>query len=185
MADKPWTPEMEALLFRLWNIDGLSASMCARQFEGRTRNSIIGKVYRMGWSRPNASEPGTHMPYPKRISAPKIERKTGRGFSFGSQDARSIGQRKTAPGGNLPVDIKPTDIESPNAKVWTARTHGECAFPVDGEGADTISCCNATGGGTYCAGHRAILFNGSPPINQQTRKAYAPRERTFEAWLAA
>jgi hypothetical protein len=40
-------------------------------------------------------------------------------------------------------------------RPWLTRGHGECAFPSDGEGADTLSCCKPCDGGTpYCAVHR-------------------------------
>lgn len=39
-------------------------------------------------------------------------------------------------------------------KPWLERAFGECAWPVGGEGADTISCClPAMLGRPYCPAH--------------------------------
>lgn len=49
-----WTDERVEQLKELWLL-GLSASQCARELGGgATRSSVIGKVYRMGWSRDHA-----------------------------------------------------------------------------------------------------------------------------------
>ena len=42
-------------------------------------------------------------------------------------------------------------------RPWMTREKGECAFPVDGEGVSTRSCCNPSGGGIYCAAHAAAM----------------------------
>ena len=42
-----WTPENVEKLKKLWN-DGYSASKCAGMIGGCTRNSIVGKVHRLG-----------------------------------------------------------------------------------------------------------------------------------------
>ncbi len=45
-----WTDEQVERLKRLW-FEGLSASQVAKRLGGVTRNSVIGKVYRLGLSR--------------------------------------------------------------------------------------------------------------------------------------
>ena len=42
-------------------------------------------------------------------------------------------------------------------RPWLTRAEGECAFPVDGESLATRSCCNPTGGETYCPAHRVVM----------------------------
>jgi hypothetical protein len=42
-------------------------------------------------------------------------------------------------------------------RPWLSRREGECAYPVDGEGAATRSCCNPCGGAIYCAAHAAAM----------------------------
>src|SRR5271167_4424071 len=54
-----WTDERVELLKKLW-ADGLSASQIATELGGITRNSVIGKVHRLGLSgRARTSEPAT------------------------------------------------------------------------------------------------------------------------------
>jgi hypothetical protein len=49
------------------------------------------------------------------------------------------------------------------ARVWTTREPGECAWPVDGEGATTRSCCHPTAPGkSYCAGHAEAMYENVP-----------------------
>jgi hypothetical protein len=42
-------------------------------------------------------------------------------------------------------------------RLWLARADGECAFPVDGEGWRTRSCCNPCGAEVYCPAHAALM----------------------------
>ena len=46
-----WTEERIDLLTALWG-EGLSASRCAKLLGNITRNSVIGKIHRLGLSRP-------------------------------------------------------------------------------------------------------------------------------------
>lgn len=183
----PWTDEEDAELKRMWMIEGLSASLCGDKLH-RSRNSVIGRAHRLGWKRGRPTAPDRMKPYPQRISAPKITRAVGRGNAAGSRAALSIGQRKTATGGDYAIDLTPTGVLSPYARPWIERKAEQCAFPVGGSGADTMSCCNPTAGGTYCEGHRRIAYRPS-----ETTKAYAPAtERAapkaklsgfFSSWL--
>ena len=56
------------------------------------------------------------------------------------------------------------DRPSPAAPItcdprpWTTREERECAFPVGGVGADTMSCCNAAGRRGYCQAHRRLML---------------------------
>jgi len=50
-------------------------------------------------------------------------------------------------------------------RPWLSRRPGECAFPVDGRGQSTRSCCNPRGGETYCpAHHRVATVRASAPV---------------------
>jgi len=52
-------------------------------------------------------------------------------------------------------------------RPWLTRAFGECAFPVDGESWTTRSCCNPTGGETYCSMHRRLMRGPvAPPIER-------------------
>ncbi len=49
-------------------------------------------------------------------------------------------------------------------RPWLSRRAGECAFPVDGEGALTRSCCSPAGDCGYCAYHLALMRLPAPPM---------------------
>jgi hypothetical protein len=48
-------------------------------------------------------------------------------------------------------------------RPWLSRLDGECAFPVDGEGTATRSCCNPCGAALYCPPHAAAMRG--PPVS--------------------
>jgi hypothetical protein len=56
-------------------------------------------------------------------------------------------------------------------RPWITRAYAECAFPVDGKSWTTRSCCNPTGGDTYCPMHRAIIRGpAAPPLKELERE---------------
>ena len=57
-----------------------------------------------------------------------------------------------------PRPADPTIALAP--RHWETRRFSECAFPVGGEGAGTLSCCNPTRGETYCTDHRRAMYSG-------------------------
>ena len=78
-----WTDERVELLKKLWS-DGLSASQIAAELGGISRNSVIGKVHRLGLSgrakSPSASLPRQRKPRAQgqmmRIARPSIRGNT-------------------------------------------------------------------------------------------------------------
>jgi hypothetical protein len=60
-------------------------------------------------------------------------------------------------------------------RVWTERAFAQCAFPVAGEGADTLSCCAPTGGKVYCPAHRKIMYQPRSTMSGHDRKYFAER----------
>lgn len=65
-----WNEERIELLKKLW-ADGLTASQCANELHGVTRNAVIAKVWRLGLSgRRPASFSGTRKPKPKSQKPP-------------------------------------------------------------------------------------------------------------------
>jgi len=147
-----WSDDRISQMRKLWE-QGLSCSQIAAALNcGMTRNAIIGKTNRLGWKRENTSV--LRLPYPER-AAPKMSRKRQQPtapFQSKSPNWRDDG-RPVAP--TPPKAV--TDIESPNAAPWTQRQAGQCAYPVDGEGADVRSCCNFTIG-AYCVDHHRLMY---------------------------
>jgi hypothetical protein len=180
----PWSPSDDAELERMWCKEGMSAGVIAKIMTDRTRNAVIGRVFRKGWCRPKASEPRQARAYPKRQAPKQVRRRSQPAPAFVSPKWKDHGSLPPTPitqGGN---------IASPNAKVWTERKAHQCAYPVAGEGADLVSCCNPTDGSSYCPGHIAIAYQFTPKLNTygidlaKSKAKAEPRERRFEDWAA-
>jgi GcrA cell cycle regulator len=136
-----WSQATLDLLFKLHVQQGLSAAETARALGGGvTRNAVLGKAQRMGWSRPR--------------DALGLE-------SARSRRAAAVahGPRGPRVGRGIPLPVL-REVAAPGTpRLWTEREAGECAFPI-GEPAEPgmqLSCCAPTGGGTYCAAHRALM----------------------------
>ena len=154
---------------------GLSCSQIARalntEFRGEpfvSRNAVIGRLARLGLTHRADPTP------PKRLPAPTPLRTTPasqrfRGSSLPptpkpskAERARLVSEAASAgqpsPAFSPPRPADPTIALVP--RHWETRRFSECAFPVGGEGADTLSCCNPTRGETYCTDHRRAMYSG-------------------------
>lgn len=176
-----WSPERIDLLTTMWR-EGHSGAQIAERLGGITRSGVIGKVHRLGLSQGSrrAAESQKLGAAPRRAAArdaqvvPKVPRRKG-------QPAPSfVGPSWSNDGPIAPtIILNPGDeISSPNARVWTARIPGECAYPVgDVTGADQHSCCNITfGGNVYCQPHAQLTHRPTQapptfPKNDRTAKA--------------
>lgn len=170
----PWTDARLEQFRKLFD-EGLSFRKIAQQLGGGlTRNSTIGKAYRLGWTRDlpsptfrirNGQADDNHAGTRKRSPRkPKPRHNNLAGVN-------AVRKAKAAPG-DAPVTFAPAVVDATLAKPWLERAFNECAYPLIGEGADTFSCCNPTGGHTYCAAHRRVMFNPSPePIERLAKWA--------------
>lgn len=156
---KQWPAEVADDLKAMY-LAGKSASQCARALNdvhglALTRNAVIGKVARMGLVRtPEAS----------RIAA-TVNRKSDK-----PKPARPVLKIAGRPGAEMVFDggeppppkaraaaVDPTIAAEP--RNWITRRFGECAWPVDGSGADTRSCCNrALAEKPYCREHAQVAY---------------------------
>jgi GcrA cell cycle regulator len=161
-----WTPERCTLLAKLWE-QGFSASQVAKQLGGVSRNAVIGKVHREGLTLRGRAQPSP--PAPRVPKPPKVPRATVtasgvlRRLAAGQPKARAM----------VPA-LDPIDASS--AKPWTERGHGECAYPINGDGADTLSCCLPTEA-TYCAGHAAQMYAAQKPSSGLRRPNFKNTNR--------
>lgn len=148
-----WSEERLGRLSALW-AQGLSAAKIAKELgEGLTRNAVIGALNRNGMKR--------LVPDPivrERVGRPPKPRNTN---PLGGNGTYRRGGAKKVTKPKLKA-IEPEPVQIPNLpRPWITRKAFECAFPVGGEGADTLSCCNPCPGARYCADHAAIMFG--PP----------------------
>ena len=136
-----WTPESTDELIRLWNL-GRSAGDISALWGGKpSRNAIVGKVNRLRQTgvelRSGACLKGRPTRTTPKPRPPKRERPA---LLLTSPD---------------PIPTFKPYVIPPTAKHWTERQTGECTWPVAGEGADTISCCQPATG-RWCPDHNAI-----------------------------
>lgn len=182
-----WKTEgIEEHAVKRWN-EGASASEIGRELSamlGRkvTRNAVIGRMFRMGLTRPKA------------VARFNTIRLTPHGPRGGAGELRVARQRAARP----PKPLKPKTpnynlvainavrrqeakrtftpppappVDASHARPWVTRQFGECAFPVSGQGADTLSCCAKTPeGATYCEAHRLIMINPVQPKRRDTNR---------------
>lgn len=150
-----WTSTEVEYAMKHWR-EGKSAAQVARLLNAafgtdRTRNSVIGKVHRLGESRPEAAN----------------VRKTS---------SRVVMARvaKVKPVPKVRVFSPPKPLPAPAviladvsfARPWLERGPRQCAFPL-GERGSVMSCCFPTEE-TYCTAHRQAMGG--------TRKAWSEKD---------
>ncbi len=160
-----WTQAAIDLLFKLHIQEGCSAAQTARALGGTaTRNAVLGKVQRMGWSQAREVQPPAAAPPTPAVSMkPKLQVSRAR-------PCTRPGPR-LGPGKPLPRLREAPVVGEP--KLWTERRAYECAFPI-GEPTSPalqLSCCARTGGmSPYCPAHRALM---RLPESQMTEQEQA------------
>jgi len=160
-----WTPAALDDLHRLFIRENLSAAQTAKALSaialgaGVSRNAVLGKIQRLGWTRDAAPRAGRPALGPKpRPAKPGVRRRReGPPFS------------RVLP---LPKLREIAVISTP--KLWTEREERECAFPV-GEPAEPgrqYSCCAPVWGRSqYCAAHRALMTLEGTALTQHDVEA--------------
>ncbi|MEH6676158.1 MAG: GcrA family cell cycle regulator [Phenylobacterium sp.] len=164
-----WTDDELATLNRLWK-EGKSASEIARSLRTRSRNSVIGKVHRLGLdkvTRETPSEPLEHrfkgveavrkVRYQKGAKPPMQSPHLGRPGHVVGDDAaiQRVRDKKAGEGRSLVERVENgCGVHSPNARPLLEATG--CKWPIQRDG-QTLYCCNPVQGegkGRYwCAGH--------------------------------
>jgi hypothetical protein len=153
-----WTTNAVAMLEVGWKT-GLSSGEIARQIGGDcTRGAVARKRGHHGLPARSGAFAQVAMRVNGRYNAHGLRAlpKTGDGQPQGIAEAVRLG----ALAGSTP-------------RPWVLRLYGECCFPVDGEHADTLSCCLpvAREAGLYCAGHVAILAGHPWPPSDPSPQA--------------
>lgn len=156
-----WTDETVVELRRL-HAEGLSASQIAKRIGGGcTRNSVIGKIYRLGMVRSAEAQKATiSVANSSRARAAKSPQKpkvksdigiAGRGATF-----------ERAPVLPMP-SLRDAAATGEPARIIDKR-FGGCRWPISGEGADMTFCCGPRDEGkTYCAAHNPLAFSPTQP----------------------
>lgn len=177
-ADTPsrrdsWTADREKVEFarKLYMDQGMGAGAVAKIMGFPTRGPIVGIAHRLGWKRPQATNPDGVSAGPKQPRTPKAT-KTVRRFKVLSNN--QVYAEPTA----RPVRAlaKETAFElagNPQARPWEERKPHSCAWPLDGPEGLTWSCCAPSGDETYCADH--LKLRKAPPMFTKAQRARLDR----------
>ncbi len=139
-----WTDEAVETLKRLWGEPDFSAARIAQRL-GVTRNAVLGKIHRLGLSKPRASRPPV-----ARLAAARPRR-----------PARACAStRLPAPS---PKPLKPTAPEIGPGLVARLEDlpRRACHWPLgDPLAPDFAFCGRSVETGPYCPAHAAIAYRG-------------------------
>lgn len=139
-----WTHDAVETLVRLWGTGDLSAAMIARRL-GVTRNAVLGKVHRLGLSKPRRPRPSAIAPTPRPAKP------------------RRVASATRAPA-SPPVRVSP----QPTAEIGrglVARLEDlptrACHWPLgDPQAADFAFCGRPSETGPYCLAHMGMAYRG-------------------------
>jgi GcrA cell cycle regulator len=177
-----WDAERTAALTKMW-LEGMSASQCARQLGGVSRNAVIGKVHRLGLDSRQAPS------RPRSLG--------GRPAGSGRSAATLVQAHRTATTTATPVVvIRPaptpaspvsTDLK-PTASLLNLSGHA-CRWPIGDPGCSDFGFCGrpGTGRGAYCEDHAQVSLRrkrseaaANAEVEYWLKQANAPR-RAFAA----
>lgn len=177
MADT-WTHARLSDLCRMWDA-GESALSIARQMK-ISRNAVIGKIHRLRQAgHPFSRASMTKAQIVQASSAARAVQEIHRQKRVAAALKRREGEQYRGTIARMVVKPEPQAFASPAvivdasfAKPWQERAFGECAYPIGGEGAETISCCARTFGQTYCTGHYEVMFQPRKPYQKAADKRF-------------
>jgi GcrA cell cycle regulator len=157
-----WTNERVEMVTKLWR-EGYSASQCAKQLGGVTRNAVIGKVTRLGLpKRPQDVNRFSQAFKPVRVPRPPKPPKlriAGGGMVF---------EEAVAPPPRVVIKANAFDALPETApQPWEQRGAG-CNWPIG----DGLSCCEPVHKFGWCAAHHAA---GRVPFKKGDRLERALR----------
>jgi GcrA cell cycle regulator len=139
-----WTDDAVETLKRLWDEPDFSAALIAQRL-GVTRNAVLGKIHRLGLSKPRASR----LPV-ARSPAPRPRR-----------PARA---RALAPSSSPPAIVRPAaapEIGPGLVAHLEDLPRRACHWPLgDPQAPDFAFCGRRVETGPYCPAHAAIAYRG-------------------------
>lgn len=181
----PWSDEELKRVERLWR-DGYSAGEIRKGLSGRSRNAVMGMVYRRGWTRSDDAVQATRCV--RSASTVRVVRTPRAPRIAGPRVYNPLGVKVT---GDTSKPRKPTaetlktytgPVAASNPKPWTERGRNECVWIVALAGADSKACCAPVSErGTrfgWCEDHATVGLGR--PTDPRTYAASSP----YAKWLA-
>ena len=161
---KTWTEERVTLLRGLW-ADGVAGGVIAKRL-GITRGMVAGKRHSLGLTPRTLAATKAAQAANGRRTAMMCERAGSRATP---QQAARLAFQAAA------VERLTQPLAGSNPRPWELRRGGECAFPVAGYGAGTLSCCEPVHLRGYCFGHCEMLAGRPwPPVDPAPELAASP-----------
>jgi GcrA cell cycle regulator len=165
-----WTDDRVELLKKLWS-DGLSASQIAGELGGISRNSVIGKVHRLGLSG-RAKSPSTSVPRQRKPRAHgHMMRITRPGGIRGNTALAPVHSYETE------VEPEPEMIENiiPMGQRCSILdlTESKCHWPIGDPSSPEFFFCGgrSTEGLPYCGYHSRIAYQPASDRRRDKRVA--------------
>ena len=157
-----WTDERIVVLKKLW-AEGLTATQIAQRLgDGVTRNSVIGKVHRLGLGgRATPSSPSTapRRVARARVSAPSVprQRPTAPARPATSTPAATIeAVQKTL------ASLAPLKIDDGRAITVLSLKESMCKFPIGDPTDPAFAFCGRRACvGPYCGAHAQVAYQPS------------------------
>jgi GcrA cell cycle regulator len=176
-----WTDERVEILTTMWD-EGASAGKIALKLGGVTRSAVLGKLNRMKLlgTRPpqtgliNYRQAMRELAAIQRMSRPTRPPKAAKRTPKAPVHASAVIRRAALPKGKHYEAVAPLIVDASKAKPWLERRFGECAYPISGEGAETVSCCQPAETTGYCAAHGSVMFT-KPPESAKRLERMAQR----------
>jgi GcrA cell cycle regulator len=144
-----WNDESVALVRELW-AEGLSAAQIAKRLGGATRNSVIGKVHRLGLAaRATPARPVTRAS--RREVGLRLKRRPPR-----------PGEAE-APRSAVVVDLHPYRFDDGKVATVLSVTSKMCKFPIGDPGDAAFAFCGREAcRGPYCLEHAVLTYRPRP-----------------------
>lgn len=168
---RPWPEEKIAFLKRNYGKPGWGTARLAEAV-GFSKSATSNKLKALGltntrdktvfWTKEKVAQ--LCEGYQLGISAAEIAEIVGTTTEAVRSKAYNIGIKSKRAGRRGPqadrawLNAAPVQEVPATAKPWLERVFGECAYPVCGEGADVWSCCAKVASGSYCDGHKVIMW---------------------------
>jgi GcrA cell cycle regulator len=140
-----WTDDTVETLRRLWGEPDLSAALIAQRL-GVTRNAVLGKIHRLGLSKPRAPRPPA-----KRTPEPRPRRPL-----VSAARAVLLAQPRAVAAAPVPLDVGPGLV--PHLEDLPRRA---CHWPLgDPQANDFAFCGRPAETGPYCPAHAGVAYRG-------------------------
>jgi GcrA cell cycle regulator len=155
-----WTSERIEQLKSCFNA-GLTCSQIAREI-GATRNSVIGKMHRLGLSRPKDV-------LARQLKRTRAAKSTARSKALGPKHWRlTIADQRELLMAVYPSAAACKAIDSAHKCTLLELSQAKCRWPINDPGAHDFGFCGnePVSGLPYCIGHARIAYR--PPGRQRS-----------------